>query len=332
MRFFLCILMIFFLWQINLGNCKALYPFFDETEKKYGYIDCEGKIIVSPKFSQAEAFSEGLGKIEVKVGNKTLIGFIDISGKIVIEPEFGDAGESSKFSDGTAAILTDKGWGYINRMGKVIIFVADATNNILPPLDIFSEGYGVVYTNKGVKFIDKQGKMVIPTYYDYSTPFYKGLALVTLGTKNAIINKKGEYVFPLQANDLSLSKDGIVGLRKSNYWSYFSNEKKILFKSKYELEFSEGFSAFNENNKWGIINKFGQVIVKPKFDFVYNFSEGVAVVGLNSKFGVIDTKGKIIVPLDYKYLEPQSKNGFIYFQKGDELGYINQKGKVIWKK
>ncbi|MFH5163641.1 WG repeat-containing protein [Campylobacter coli] len=57
-----------------------------ELNRKYGFIDKSGKIVIEPKFDGVGNFSEGLAK--VKLNGK--YGFIDKSGKIVIEPKFDD--------------------------------------------------------------------------------------------------------------------------------------------------------------------------------------------------------------------------------------------------
>lgn len=80
---------------------------------KYGYIDKTGKVVISPQFEYAGAFSEGLA--EIKIGNKC--GYIDKMGKIVIPPQFDDVWP---FSDGIAIVAISDKLGYIDRTGKYI--------------------------------------------------------------------------------------------------------------------------------------------------------------------------------------------------------------------
>ncbi|MHB1000842.1 MAG: WG repeat-containing protein [Armatimonadota bacterium] len=59
----------------------------DDTQGKYGYIDTNGKVVIKPRFEEAEQFHNGLAK--VKVGGK--YGFINKTGAIVIKPQFDGA-------------------------------------------------------------------------------------------------------------------------------------------------------------------------------------------------------------------------------------------------
>jgi len=60
---------------------------FQDKSEKWGFIDSDGKVVISPKYSEAKSFSGGLGA--VKVNDKW--GFVISSGKEVIEPQFVDA-------------------------------------------------------------------------------------------------------------------------------------------------------------------------------------------------------------------------------------------------
>ncbi|HEE9620303.1 TPA: WG repeat-containing protein, partial [Campylobacter coli] len=57
-----------------------------ELNRKYGFMDKNGKIVIEPKFDSISSFREGLAK----VGLNGKYGLIDKSGKIVIEPKFDD--------------------------------------------------------------------------------------------------------------------------------------------------------------------------------------------------------------------------------------------------
>src|SRR5262245_31023538 len=57
-----------------------LYPV--RQHGKWGFINREGKIMISPRFDEAEEFTEGLAPVQI--GNK--YGYINRSGKIVFRP------------------------------------------------------------------------------------------------------------------------------------------------------------------------------------------------------------------------------------------------------
>ena len=91
----------------------------DEYYGKYVYIDKNGKISIQlPKNAEgADNFSEGLASIEIKKKDGYLYnGYINKLGKFVIEPTFGTA---ENFSDGVARVITDNGFGFIDKAGKL---------------------------------------------------------------------------------------------------------------------------------------------------------------------------------------------------------------------
>lgn len=97
-------------------------------------------------------------------------------------------------------------------------------------------------------------------------------------------------------------------------------EKKIEIDGTDAKKFKDGVAPFYKEGKWGLIDKEGTVILKPKYDVIEEFSEGRAVVGIgeyfNKKYGYIDTNGKEIVPVKY-----DSANDF----EGEEA-YVNDQG------
>lgn len=60
-------------------------------------------------------------------------------------------------------------------------------------------------------------------------------------------------------------------------------------------DYKEGFSAIKINDKYGFIDKKGNIVIAPIYNFASSFSEGLAEVRINYKYGFIDTKGNIVI-------------------------------------
>src|ERR1043166_924526 len=120
-----------------------------ENEKhQFGYLDLQGKLVITHRFKHAGSFSEGLasvldnedrwayidkkGRIVLKTGSgcsgrfsagvapcegSGRTGFIDKTGKFVIKPMFNWTGG---FHDGWAAVIIDEKVGYINTKGHYV--------------------------------------------------------------------------------------------------------------------------------------------------------------------------------------------------------------------
>lgn len=90
---------------------------FKENEK-WGFKDQNGKVIIEPKYSGAEEFSEGLASVLLN----DIWGFIDETGKVVIPFKYNSGyGTGQKFSQGLASVSLNGKWGYIDKAGNTVI-------------------------------------------------------------------------------------------------------------------------------------------------------------------------------------------------------------------
>ena len=124
-------------------------------------------------------------------------------------------------------------WGYLNTKGEVVIppkyFKAED----------FSEGLAAVLTEKGWGYIDTTSKLVIDREFAWADNFSESLAAVYIGNnpavgeRNAIINKKGEVVIGCDLFNPNPFKKGI-----SKYWTgyhfsgdieYIRNDGKVIW-------------------------------------------------------------------------------------------------------
>ncbi len=187
------------------------FPFFDglsatQIGSKWGFVDKEGKIVINPQFDNAQPFINGLAA--VIIGGKC--GYVDKTGKIVINPQFD---QGYPFSDnGLARVWTGGKTGFIDREGKYVInpqfggLGSDYDVRVLMiftsdiQLLSFSEGFAPVKVgDKDAGFIDETGKIVINPQFNFASPFYGGLAIVTFGSgpggDMGWIDKEGKYIW-----------------------------------------------------------------------------------------------------------------------------------------
>jgi hypothetical protein len=150
---------------------------------RIAFIDKTGRVVSEVRYDQAREFSEGLAP--VRVGK--LWGFANKTGVIAIAPAFEDA---APFSWGLARIKVKGQYGYIDKSGKIQI-AAQYRN-----ADNFSEGFAVVGDGP-VWYIDRTGKRQFNDTFGAASPFFKGLAHVSLrqSKKFAYIDPQGKQVF-----------------------------------------------------------------------------------------------------------------------------------------
>lgn len=78
---------------------------------------------------------------------------------------------------------------------------------------------------------------------------------------------------------------------------------------------SDALYPIERNGKWGYINRRGQVVVEPQFDYAWEFSERIGRISLKAKKGFIDKAGRIIAKPEFDNAQDFSE-GFAAVQKG----------------
>jgi predicted metalloprotease len=154
------------------------------ADKRFGFIDGNGKVVVSAKFESVGYFVDGLAWAKTSDGK---VGFIDKSGEWVIQPQFTTAKEFDP-STGLARIKKGDEWGYVNKSGEIInVKDTDLWSD-------FSEGLAEGRKGGKVGFYDAKGAWVIEPQFEGSRAFKNGYAAVKKGDKWGMIDKQGNIV------------------------------------------------------------------------------------------------------------------------------------------
>ena len=214
-----------------------------------------------------------------------------------IQPQFDYA---SPFSEEMARVKISNKWGYINKVGKLVIpakFDGYSVDGVVPYFTLslmdkhprsfrysgnFSQGLAPVLVGNKWGYIDKKGRMVIPPKFACADDFSEGLAAV--GNQGMYIDQKGQAVFTHQfgcnssefsqglaliGRDTIINKKGKVVYRLSDN---FGSESPLS-------GFSEKLLVVNKSNNFdfGYLNREGKIAIKPQFHLAYPFSEGLAL-------------------------------------------------------
>jgi hypothetical protein len=162
---------------------EGLIP-FEAMDKKEGFVDPTGTVVIDPKFESVGYFVGGLAWAK-ESANK--VGFIDKKGNWAIEPQFTAAKEFDPMS-GLARVKRSDKWEYTDKTGKVSS-IGDAES-----VEGFNEG--LCKGKKGGKwgFYDKTGKWIVEPKYDNVEDFKNGYAIVKSSKKFGAVDKTGNIV------------------------------------------------------------------------------------------------------------------------------------------
>ena len=174
-------------------------------------------------------------------------GFIDKKGDIVIDFKFDFFG-ARNFNEGLAAVSINGKSGYIDSSGQIVIEPAFgiATN--------FCEGLAVVEYEGKYGYIDKKGNWAIQPKFYFAEDFNDGLAQVkkSVTCEGVFINKTGKIVLKYMNFLLSKYREGLINCPGKGGWGFIDKNGDFIIKPKYQYT-----SPFYEN----------KAAVVPKKDF-----------------------------------------------------------------
>ena len=259
----------------NVDLSKGLFALIKGD--KMAFADAfNGKILTDFIFDSYYDYNESEGLICTRIDDK--FGTINLKGEIVHQFKFSD---SLDFKDGLA-------WAYDDADGK---FIVDSQgHSLFPASDFDTVGwrgfFEVANEDREVALVSKEGKLLTPFQYVSIQDFSEGFAVA--------LTKDYKFVY--------LDESGRVALKLDDNIKDADN-------------FINGLAIVrNQNNKYGFINKRGDLVI----DFLYDNAEifdsnGYAVIGENERYGLIDALGNIIIKPLFKSLNRCEDTDFYIF-------------------
>ena len=114
--------------------------------------------------------------------------------------------------------------------------------------------------------------------------------------------------------------------RKGQKWGYIDREGNLAIEVQYEDadDFYEGLAAVKVNGLFGYIDGHGEWAIEPQFSKAGRFSEGLAAVRPDGKdkLGFVDRAGKMVIPAQFTWYIWAEKSRF-----GDGLAPVRDRDK-----
>ena len=268
-----------------------------KMKNRFGIIDSTGRIIAPVRYYDVGRFNANLASVRIK--NKWA--FINRKGKVVTEFKY-DYFEYA--GEGVYAVKLNNKWGFINSEGK------EMTSIKYDNYGVFSEGIICVKSKDKWGYINSQGKEIIKIKYENAGDFKDGRAQVSVDYKERLIDKYGKEIIPPIYAEIQRLDNGFayVGVNSSSVfymWGVVNeNTGKLITPLKYQQTYRARFfydtkkiaRITTSDNKVGIINENGKIIIPPIYEAI-DASGDVCAVYTNKKYGYINSKGKVIVPV-----------------------------------
>ena len=264
-------------YQVVGLYAEGLCVVAEKEERRLGYMDMEGRVVIAPRFFAAGSFSGGLAAVQDTAWDS--FGYIDRQGRTVIAPRF-DAAVA--FVGNLAAVQVGGRWGFIDRQGR----------DVVPPrfdeAFSFADGRARVVVAGFAGFIDEAGKAVVEPKYFRAEDYHEGLAMVCDGRRCGFIDRAGQPVIALQYDDAGSFADGLAPVRQGALWGYINREGRMVIPPTFDRAepFSEGLARVARFGDWPIDRKSGGDSGRKEF------------------FGFINREGREVLRTDMLGTEP----------------------------
>lgn len=285
----------------NINNLLIL-----QRNGKQGVSDLDGKKIIQLKYDNIIITGNS---INAQKGDEVTV--------------FNSEGEKLKNSNFISVLETDnknyfitidknENYGVIDKDDNVII------DNKYTFIDYLFDNYFVAQNEEKIGIVDDKGKEVIKFDYDVLQKI-EGTDLIQ-GIKNEnidLIDKNMKKILTMKNAQIDI-KENYIKIYNSEDRKYLQYDGKEV--SNINVIKEAKLFAKKSNNKWGFVDKNGNIKIQYTYDMVTELNEyGYAGIKLNGKWGVINSEGKIIQePIyDLQELEPQ----FIGKYYKVDLGY-----------
>jgi hypothetical protein len=185
--------------------------------------------------------------------------------------------------------------------------------------------------------LDKQGKATTTNGFNFIGGNSNGLYSFKKGMYWGFMDATGKEVLPAIYKNIDRDfKNGSAVVNKTGQTGeseFIDATGKPMFQKKFFIayNFNEDVAVISEGeNKVGVIDKLGNWVVKPTYNYIAEFSNGFARVRLpDRKWGIIDKKGNVVVECKYDDLGSITKEGLAYFKKEGKYGYLNAEGTTV---
>ena len=307
------------------------------TGDKWGYATADKKVVITPKYNEANWFSEGYAS--VKIGSK--YGYINKQGQLVIPAKFTVANPFRK--------------GYMPNTAK-----AGGDSVLFAGASVQADGYEICINTKGNRMPQcpainenaaSENRTAIEKVYslpnnnglfdkitdDYKIPgndetFY----IAVKGDRYGVFNSKFETIVPFEYNAIKINKHGSIPyleVNKGGMYGVMMPDGKMSIAPEYtNLNIVNGqggkeYVIIKKEGKTYVKNIANEDIISTGYsDIMYDDAGGFVITGDNNNRGFYFMDNSVIQP---KYKEVKLLRGGKYLMvktTSGKSGYINAAG------
>ena len=283
------------------------------VEHKIGFLNTDGSIKIPARFESAgQTFPFKSGLACVSCNGKQ--GYIDTEGNWVIQPTWH---EGWNFLDQMAIVHGDNGYCVIDKRGGIVTNLNVYEVSYWPDWVKDWNCFRCLFKDGTPDFahgcVNWRGEIVFAPVHSELTEFYEGIAGFRDGEQApderwGLVTFSGDIVREPQFFDLKEFYEGLAAAARD-------------------------MTPRGKTKGRGYIDVKGNWQIEPIFNCAKPFSDGLACVSKNqpvNRYGFIDRAGELVIPLIYSspanFIE-----GYAIVEMGDEVHVINKQGSAIYR-
>lgn len=287
------------------GEVTQSYYGSEVTGGNWGVINKKGDTILPFKFK------------EISFENDSIVNLLDYDGKAYL------------MNMETQRIITNSEANYLSKINydyenPIFLMGKDVTRGEYG--DASGGSYGLV-TSKGEELVSfNYSEITLENEHFIANSIdFNGYDL--LNKKGEVLIKRASTIEPFSDSVFLVQTDGKASLYNVNSGQFSLTNNFTDFATP---EYYNGYGAMfigikNTNDKWGILNKQGEVLIEPQYCDVFSSGDAYIIVakcgavGDAFKYGVIDLMNNVVIPFEYESIATNYgeaydcvKDGMIY--------------------
>ena len=280
-----------------------------KKKRMWGLVDDKGVVLLQPVYDNMQY----LGKDYFKVFKNAAYGIFDVRGNEILPVKIQGF---DKFDEFGYTIISDNSGNkaIINENYKIVFpfqkcNIYRLTDSMGNQNGLYRIKFSITEFGKDI-ILDKFMHSIIPVAYFFTGEGIENEFFVTNFKESGAVNSAGYFIF------------------KSKY-TQLSNTNRPANENIYYIVI--------QDEKYGLIEKNGNVILKPVYNYLAFIKDDLIKVRSELKEGIIDLKGKTVIPIEYEKIfacmisTSNNDFNFKYFQvqKDSRYGIVNEKGEGI---
>jgi len=334
------------------GFAQQLFPV--KVEKRWGLIDAEGEMVLSPVYEAIGEFKRFGYAVMQREGG---VGLLERLGKEIVPTRY----EDLKILDSTLVEVRKDGvWQVIHLGGQVV----------LPPgyqrVRVADNRYLIYKQQDKWGIVDDRGASIAAPRYDEISFEANRFFLTRNQSAIGLLDNEGFEVLPNMAQEISIFSDSLFLFRKDDRWGAVDHTGKEVLAARYDsyvrispnfikLIYDEGkcvlfsvpcrrvitgneyqdFYAFSKKyiivkkeRQLGLVDWCGEVVLKPQYAEIQSYYGALFRVNFRGKWGVVTAGDHSRIPFQYDYIAPL-RGGACLVKDGRFYGIANFQGEEV---